>query len=305
MKGIGTMEKWNDGRIPRSPSSNPSVFQRPLAFTLIELLVVVAIIAVLAAMLLPSLQKAKESSRATVCMNNLRTLFLAASLYADDSNDCLPDAFNPSAAHVYYYNGFAYIRHYLPGIKGTIEQLSLADTTLNPIGMSMEIRNGGETAAQGINRTKPIYGNPFCCPSTKGPYDGSNLYGAAAQWGTWTDYGLNAAAVGAPNWGAPSPLFPKKKRSDIVAPTRTLLMADSAWANQPLNPFYLPGQTISARHGGGKRANVLLMDGHVESCRWASTWPDSSESDIAFDWISSPPHTASAGGGGYKAYVWP
>jgi prepilin-type N-terminal cleavage/methylation domain-containing protein/prepilin-type processing-associated H-X9-DG protein len=281
-----------------------SSIQQRRAFTLIELLIVVAIIAVLAALLLPSLQNAKESSRAAVCMNNLRTLYLAASLYADDYNDRFPDAFNPSAGHVYYQNGFADIRHYLPGIRGTIEQLSLGDTTLNPIGMSMEIRNGGETAVQGINRTKSIFNNPFCCPSTRGPYDGSNLYGAAAQWGTWTDYGINAAAVGAPNWGSP-PNFPKKKRSDIAVPTLTVFIADSAWANQPLNPFYLPGQTISARHGGGKRANVMLMDGHAESCRWASTWPDSPASDIAYDWVSSPPHNASAGGGGYKAYVWP
>jgi prepilin-type N-terminal cleavage/methylation domain-containing protein len=60
------------------------------AFTLIELLVVVAIIAVLAALLLPAFGRAKESGRGTACLSNLRQVGIALQLYVQENNNRLP-----------------------------------------------------------------------------------------------------------------------------------------------------------------------------------------------------------------------
>ncbi|MCM8537711.1 MAG: type II secretion system GspH family protein [Lentisphaeraceae bacterium] len=74
-------------------------------FTLVELLVVIAIIGILLSLLLPSLSKAREVSKSTLCKSNLKQLALAQNLYINDNNGWIcPQSLNsePAASKILY-----------------------------------------------------------------------------------------------------------------------------------------------------------------------------------------------------------
>jgi len=76
-----TWETTPDGDKPRG---------RARDFTLVELLVTIAAIAILAALLVPALNKARDMAKSISCVNNLKTLGQSAMFYVNDANDYLP-----------------------------------------------------------------------------------------------------------------------------------------------------------------------------------------------------------------------
>src|SRR5262245_55642050 len=211
---------------------------RAAAFTLIELLVVVAIIAVLAAFLLPALNNARDSAKTMHCMNNLKHIGIAAIMYANDNNDVLPDTC-PQFAQP-FDNWMQIVSEYLKVPPAPLF----------------------------VPRTGAVYKYPLLCPATSGNPYSADPYSGSAWAGYATDYAMNHHVAGGSRLQPGVYWALGRKLSKIPQPHMTARLADSENLNGWLGFAYY---TISPRHKNRTRANVVCVDGHVESLK--VPWP--------------------------------
>lgn len=141
---------------------------RKRAFTLLELLVVISIMALLMAVLLPSLSSARQSAKANVCLSNLKGIGSALSLYLNENDDRLPPARleRPSpGSEEFYVNDDRRLaprwQWFLTTDHGPVIEPSRFNAVIQSRGYFFDTDTNRATGASGTTMTNKL----FTCPS--------------------------------------------------------------------------------------------------------------------------------------------
>ena len=226
-----------------------SHLRRSSGFTLLELLVVIAVIALLAALLLPALVQAKNTAKSAACKSNLRQLGLALNLYVDQHENYpggSPSSLNSS--------GLLYLAAFLsPDLAS--------------------IRSDGKGV---VLRLEAATATVFHCPAKRMEPFIPAPGGTMRLWIGSYGYGYNGlGTLQGPSAAASLGLGPvelegkilRVRGSGVRLPSDMIAIADSVGGFLGhIHPYFLSNgshpKTIGNSHKTG--ANVVFCDGHVE-----------------------------------------
>jgi prepilin-type N-terminal cleavage/methylation domain-containing protein/prepilin-type processing-associated H-X9-DG protein len=238
------------------------------AFTLIELLVVIAIIAILAALLLPTLTRAKTTAQSIKCRSNLRQIGIGLSLYVNDFH-VFPHGWMAQAAGL----GWLWVDQLTPYTRSW---------------WTNELYRCPANGLKGFKGTSVSGSSPFDRPypvERDYDYNESGSGGLAARGASSGGRGPRAKGLG---WVFPesgSDWIRQVSETEVLTPSDMFAVGDSAFARPTLGAvtesMFVPacfygkigfGSTTSQREEAQRRRhdgrfNAVFCDGHAESLK--------------------------------------
>jgi prepilin-type N-terminal cleavage/methylation domain-containing protein/prepilin-type processing-associated H-X9-DG protein len=245
-----------------SKCDNKTGHKRIREFTLIELLIVIAIIAILAAMLLPALGAAKNLAKKTVCLNNMKQVgFGGLLMYAEDYNGWSLGSYN-------HYYGFDLVNK----INWVFVLTEYADAkSLGYLKWKYVTGSVTKTVPDGI----------FQCPSEQQPITFSVPR---------VNFGINNRLCGA-TVGMASRIKDTTrgliKIDSLKSPESLMYLADSQINEYQVGNAGGPASEPSRRHN--RSTNVFFVDGHTQSLKYADLpWRNDTTADLLYPWSGNP-----------------